>query len=52
MKTFKVYTSIGSHYVNGVGCGWIACQVAQQELGDGVEIYTAIEVDECEEDEE
>lgn len=38
MKTFKVSTSVGPYYVEDVTCGWNACQVAQQELGDGVEI--------------
>ena len=52
MKTFKVSTSVGAHYVEDVTCGWNACQVAQQELGEDVEIYDAIEVDEYEEDEE
>lgn len=49
MKTYKVSTSIGAHYVNGVGSSWVACQVAQQELGEDVEIYDAIEVGEYEE---
>ena len=51
MRKFKVSTSAGPYYVDGVGSGWFACQVAQQELGDDVEVYTAIEIDECEEDE-
>lgn len=49
MKAFKVSTSIGSYIVDKVSCGWVACQVAQQELGEDVEIYTATEISECEE---
>lgn len=51
-KIFKVSTSVGAHYVHTVGNGWTACKIAQQELGDGVEIYDAIKVGEYEEDEE
>lgn len=48
MKTFKVSTSAGPYYVAGVSCGWVACQVAQQELGEDVEVYTVTEIDEVE----
>jgi hypothetical protein len=51
MKKFKVSTSAGPYYVDNVGGGWFACQVAQQELGEDVEVYDAIEIDEYEEDE-
>jgi hypothetical protein len=50
MKTFKVSTSAGPYYVDGVSCGWVACQIAQQELGEDVEVYDAIEIGEYEED--
>ena len=49
MKCYKVSTSVGAHYVYGVSCGWFACQSAQQELGEDVEIYDAIELDDYEE---
>ena len=51
MKAYKVLTSVGVHYVDDVTCALNACGVAKQELGEDVEIYDAIEVDEYEVDE-
>lgn len=50
MKTFKVSTSKGSYIVECSSCGWVACQIAQQELDEDVEVYDAIEIGEYEED--
>lgn len=44
MKTYKVITSIGAYYVEYCGSAWVACQIAQDELGEDVTIYTAYEV--------